>query len=432
MECKWTVTATFLVALVSGGCQRPYQISRADTERVVTVLASDRMEGRAAFGPTIREAADFIASEFRAAGLEPVPGNEEYLQVFTVHTIDPAEVEVVLDGSVIPQDRYAIALRAPQADWIPGDGQPVLRVGADQSPDRILAALRGAEGQALALVHESHEPLFRRLQSRLAEPGVQLDSLAGPSVAFVLTPDVDVRRYSVRASGVSVARDLFNVVGMLPGRRSDEIVLFSAHYDHVGILPSVDGDSIANGANDDASGTTAIIELARYFAARAPQERSLMFAAFTAEELGGIGSAYFSRHIDPDQIVAMLNIEMIGKPATDRPNAAWVTGWDRSDLGRILARGVQGTRYTFYADPYPAENLFYRSDNASLARLGVPAHSMSTTPIDVDTDYHQVTDEVETLDLDHMTGTIRAIAAGAGPIVAGEETPTRLDTGGLD
>ena len=122
----------------------------------------------------------------------------------------------------------------------------------------------------------------------------------------------------------------------------------------------------------------------------------------------------------------MFNIEMIGKPAVEGPNTAWITGFERSSFGEILQRAVEGSIYTFYPDPYPTQNLFFRSDNATLARLGVPAHSISTTPIDVDPDYHQVSDEVETLDLDHMTNTIAAIATAAGTIVSGEETPTRV------
>ena len=218
-----------------------------------------------------------------------------------------------------------------------------------------------------------------------------------------------------------------NVVGMIPGRRSDEFVLFSAHYDHIGIRPAVDGDSIANGANDNASGTTAVVTLARYFAQRGTPERTLLFAAFTAEESGGYGSRYFSTQLDPDQVVAMFNIEMIGKPAVEGPNTAWLTGFERSSFGELLQEGVAGTAFSFYPDPYPELNLFYRSDNTTLARLGVPAHSISTTPIDVDRDYHQVSDHVETLDIAHMTNTIRAIAIGAERIVAGDATPTRVD-----
>lgn len=170
--------------------------------------------------------------------------------------------------------------------------------------------------------------------------------------------------------------------------------------------------------------------MASYFAQGEPPERTLIFAAFTAEEAGGYGSRYFSRQLDPHQIVAMFNIEMIGKPPVSGPNTAWITGFDQSSFGEILQRSVEGTEYSFYADPYPEHNLFLRSDNATLARLGVPAHSISTTPIDVDRDYHQVSDEVSTLDLAHMTNTIRAIAAAATTIVRGEETPTRVEPTG--
>jgi len=220
--------------------------------------------------------------------------------------------------------------------------------------------------------------------------------------------------------------ELSNVVGMIAGNRTDEFVVFSAHYDHIGIRPGGD-DVIANGANDNASGTTAVIELARYFNSQPKPERTLLFVAFTAEESGGLGSRHFSEQLDPDSIVAMFNIEMIGKPAVSGPNTAWITGFERSSFGEILQRAVEDTQYGFYADPYPDQNLFSRSDNATLARLGVPAHSISTTPIDVDPDYHQVTDHVDTLDLDHMTETIRAIAMAGGTIISGAETPTRVD-----
>jgi Zn-dependent M28 family amino/carboxypeptidase len=125
----------------------------------------------------------------------------------------------------------------------------------------------------------------------------------------------------------------------------------------------------------------------------------------------------------------MFNVEMIGKPAAEGPNRAWITGWDESDFGEILAAAMPAGGFVFYGDPYPGQNLFYRSDNATFARLGVPAHSISTTPIDTDPDYHQVTDEIETLDLGHLTATIRAIAEAARPIVAGEATPRRVVVG---
>lgn len=218
-----------------------------------------------------------------------------------------------------------------------------------------------------------------------------------------------------------------NVVGMIKGRtKPDEFVIFSAHYDHLGIRTPVAGDSIANGADDDASGCTAVIALAKYFKNLDKNERSLVFVTFTAEEAGGIGSKYFSENMDPDKVVAMFNIEMIGKPSKWGQNSAFITGFDQSSFGKILQKNVTGTEFQFMPDPYPDQQLFYRSDNAMLAIQGVPAHSISTSQIDKDTLYHTVNDEVATLDMKNIVAAIKAIAVGARSIVSGDDTPTRV------
>src|SRR5690606_34339857 len=120
------------------------------------------------------------------------------------------------------------------------------------------------------------------------------------------------------------------------------------------------------------------------------------------------------------------NIEMIGKVSKFGKDAAFITGFEKSDFGKILQKNLQGTKFRFYPDPYPEQNLFYRSDNASLAALGVPAHTISTDQIDKDKYYHTVDDEFETLDTDNITSTIKAIAISAGSIIAGKDTPTRI------
>ena len=251
------------------------------------------------------------------------------------------------------------------------------------------------------------------------------------NVVFVLADKIPAS-FNIEMSATLDEKPLANIVGMIEGKRTDEFVLFSAHHDHLGVRSVVSGDSIANGANDDASGVTAVIELANYFKSMPKPERSILFATFTAEEMGGYGSQYFSKQLDPDQIVAMFNIEMIGKPAVSGPNTAWITGYERSTFGELLSKSAEGTIYEFYPDPYPDQNLFYRSDNATLARLGVPAHSISTTPIDVDQDYHQLSDEYDTIDIAHLTNTIKAIAKAAEGIVSGRDTPTRVDTNLVD
>ena len=151
-----------------------------------------------------------------------------------------------------------------------------------------------------------------------------------------------------------------------------------------------------------------------------------MFVAFTAEEIGGYGARYFSQQLNPDDVVAMFNIEMIGKDSKFGKNTAFITGYDKSDFGTILQKNLAGTEFTFHPDPYTSQNLFYRSDNATLAALGVPAHTISTDMIDIDPHYHQVTDSYETLDVENILSTIKAIAKSAVTIVKGEDTPSRI------
>ncbi|MBV1888150.1 MAG: M28 family peptidase, partial [Urechidicola sp.] len=221
--------------------------------------------------------------------------------------------------------------------------------------------------------------------------------------------------------------DLFNVIGYLPGKsKKEELVIISAHYDHLGIESGVEGDSIFNGANDNASGVAAVLTLAEYFKEENKNERSILFVGFTAEEMGIVGSNYFGTTIDPEKIVTGINIEMIGKESSYGPQTAWLTGFDRSDFGTMVQKNVENTGYTIHPDPYyPDFNLFFRSDNAALAFLGVPAHTFSTSPPD-DKDYHKVSDEAETLNIENITETIRVIAIGTSSFIDGTDTPTRI------
>jgi len=219
---------------------------------------------------------------------------------------------------------------------------------------------------------------------------------------------------------------MFNLIGVLEGKsKKDEIVIISAHYDHLGVKSSGEGDLIYNGANDDASGVTGVLALAEYFK-KVGNERTIVFVAFTAEEMGLVGSKHFGEGIDAAKFVAGINLEMIGKVPSFGPNTAWLTGFERSDFGKIVQKNLVGTGYQLFPDPYTNFNLFFRSDNASLARLGVPSHTFSTTQIDSDPDYHQVSDEAETLDIAVITETIKAVAKGTESIINGKDTPTRV------
>jgi Zn-dependent M28 family amino/carboxypeptidase len=275
----------------------------------------------------------------------------------------------------------------------------------------------------LVLVDTSYSSVFPRIE-RLARQSFKSDR----SILFVLTAS-DPSTYSIHVEQQVEELPLANVVGILPGKsKKNEIVIFSAHYDHLGVgKPDEKGDSIFNGANDDASGTTAVLMLADYFAKKRNNARTLVFATFTAEEIGEFGSQYFSGQFNPDSVMAMFNIEMIGTESKWGTNSAYITGYDRSNMGEILEKNLTGTGFTFYPDPYPQQNLFYRSDNASLARLGVPAHTISTSKMDSEKYYHTRGDEISTLDMANMARIIKAIAISSTSIVNGKDTPSRVD-----
>lgn len=234
----------------------------------------------------------------------------------------------------------------------------------------------------------------------------------------------DLKNY--RQEFVTKGKAANNVIGILPGKsKPDEYVIFSAHYDHLGLVKNGD-DKVYNGANDDASGTTAVIALAKYFKELNDNERTLIFVTFTGEEVGGFGSKFFSENIDSGKVIAMFNIEMIGTESKWGKNSAYITGFEKTDFGTILQKNLEGTDFNFYQDPYPKEQLFYRSDNARLAAQGVPAHTISTSKMDVEPNYHKLSDDISTLDLDNMTEIIKSIAISSKSIISGNDTPTRV------
>lgn len=415
------VSNSFIVS-----CQTKPEIDEAYVTRVITTLAADDMEGRRMFTPGIEKASKFIQNEFKEIGLEYVGGLNSYEQQFNMYSLTPKSASVSLNGKAISAENVIASTSSEKLEISSLDNVSLVTVKEGDNFQQVFGQARGADGVVLMLVDNSHKDIFTRYKGFFSR-GSRVMELNDNAMVMVLTEVTSPSSFSAVIENEVKAESLSNVVGKISGKRSNEIVLFSAHYDHLGIR-GTEGDTIFNGANDDASGTTAVIALAKYFKEMGTEpERTIMFAAFTAEEGGGYGSTYFSQQLNPDEIVAMFNIEMIGKPAVSGPNTAWITGFERSSFGELLQKAVEGTEYEFYADPYPDQNLFYRSDNATLARLGVPAHSISTTPIDVDKDYHQASDEVSTLDLAHMTNTIKAIAAAAGRMISGEDTPTRVD-----
>lgn len=397
-------------------------INAKEAERILKTLASDEMKGRKTFSPEIDKAADFIAGEFKSAGLQPWDG-KTFKQDFSVSTAKQINLTATLDGQTFDAKNVVAITFQPQLKLDQNSGYESISLQKGANLFRDASELTKKGKNLIVWVDTSFGKNFSRL-TFLKRNAFKTDK----SIVFVLT-DKAPSAYSIEATHEVSDQKLGNVVGILPGKsKKDEYVIFSGHYDHIGIGKPIAGDSIYNGANDDAVGTTAVILLAKYFKNLKDNERTIVFAAFTAEEIGGFGSQYFSRQFDPAKVMAMFNIEMIGTDSKWGKNSAFITGYEKTDMGAILQKNLEGTGFTFYPDPYPDQQLFYRSDNATLARLGVPAHTISTAKMDAEPHYHKASDHVETLDLDNMAMIVRSIAMSSRTIVAGKDTPTRVKT----
>ncbi|MFT6054105.1 MAG: hypothetical protein ACJAS3_000325 [Roseivirga sp.] len=427
-----TIFTFFVVsAFTFTNCQKPAVIDEADVTRIITTLAADDMEGRMIFTPGIEKASKFIQAEFENIGLEYLDGLNSYDQQFDMFSIRPETMSATIDGKAMSEENIAAIANNEGVNWNNLADLNVITLGEEDNFQAKLNELRSATGKNLVLVHSTHQAMFNRYKGFLSRGSRVMKMEPDNATVMIITDLKSIKSVEIEVKNAVKAESLSNVTGKISGQRANEIILFSGHYDHLGIR-GTEGDTIYNGANDDASGVTAVITLAKYFKESGLKpERTIVFVAFTAEESGGFGSRYFSEQMDPDHIMAMFNIEMIGKGAKEGANTAWITGFEKSTFGELLQQAVEGSEYTFYADPYPTQNLFYRSDNATLARLGVPAHTISTTQIDIDKDYHQASDEVSTLDMAHMTNTIKAISKAAVKMISGEQTPSRVDPSGL-
>ena len=290
------------------------------------------------------------------------------------------------------------------------------------SHDSLEGRLTASRGEAAAA---------RIIAAAMERAGLQPAGDSGwfqrvPLAWQVLTnPQTNQTRRVMRLQPSFAARDTFpaadralavNVAGVLPGSDPalrDEVVVIDAHYDHIGIAATpLNGDSINNGADDDASGVVAVLEVARMLAS-SPQRprRTIVFLLTTGEERGLLGTRWYIEHpVRPlERTVANLEIEMIGRPDSlaGGTGKAWLTGYDRSSMGRLL----RDNGIPLVADPRPAEQFFERSDNIAFARRGIPAHTISS--FNMHTDYHRVTDEARLVDAGHLAAVINATARAA-------------------
>ena len=212
----------------------------------------------------------------------------------------------------------------------------------------------------------------------------------------------------------------YNIVGVLEGNDpllKEEVILLGAHYDHIGILSAQNGDSIANGANDNATGTATVLELARYFAKARTNKRTMLFALFSAEEKGLRGSAHLADKMKEDgvNLYAVLNFEMTGVPMTDKEYLVYVTGFNKSNIGAI-SNAYSKENIVGFLPTAEGYNLFQRSDNYPFYEVfKIPSHTFSTFDFTNFDHYHKVGDEANIMDFSHMATLINKLI----PVVKG-------------
>ncbi len=423
----------------------------------LSFLSSDALEGRDTPSRGLDIAAEFIASQFRRAGLEPV-ASTDYFQVadyFQV-TPDPDGAAVTIDDdkktTAVKKSlastlnavdlKFAPLYKIESAEIPPLAGKVALirrpgyrEEGAQAKMRDFTAFLKRARelGPAAIVIYGAPGGVATLVEANTAanapviiiadgEAVKVLDGLAAGEAKATISIHVKEPK--------KVAVQLRNVAGVLRGSDAElakTYVLVTAHYDHIGVKTSGDGDRIFNGANDDGSGTVSVIEIANALAAmKTHPKRSIMFMTFFGEEKGLFGSRYYAEHpIYPlKQTVAQINLEQLGRTDdTEGPQvaSATFTGFDFSDLPAVFDAAGKATGVKVYKNEKNSDAFFARSDNQSLADAGIPAHTLAVA-FDFP-DYHKVGDEWQKIDFDNMAKVDRMVALGLMSIANGAQQP---------
>ena len=405
-------------------------ISETSVRSHMEFFASDAMNGRGSGTRDEWITATYIASHLRRWGLEPLGDEGGYVQKIDLERPELAGPPVLSFGdrrythgqgvnvTYMNAVKTTGALARLVSDAPAARGSVIVAPEFPSQGPRVSAA-------ALVLAKRNGCGGFRVQPGGLPRIAVQTVGVppAPARPACVALDDEAYAAAEALATGTTVTLEgqvkvvqkssTWNAVGRLTGsdpKLAKEVILLSAHMDHLAPRPNAasGADNIFNGADDDASGSIAVMELAEAMARGARPKRTLIFAWFGSEESGGTGSRYFAdKPVVPlDRIVANLQFEMIGRPdAKVPPHTLWLTGYERSTLGPELAK--RGAKLV--QDPHPEQSFFTRSDNIQFARRGVIAHTVSS--FGLHKEYHTPADEVRFIDFAHMTDSIRSMLA---------------------
>jgi hypothetical protein len=370
----------------------------------LSFIASDALEGRGTPSHGLDLAAEYIAAQFRRAGLEPA-GDDGYFQTatLTVREQNPENFEftVFAQGKTlrIPPNETAIFPDKP----VQFDNVPIKQTARGVSIEGLdLPSVRELRGS------QAFDPEAPRRPAR--------NSIAAPELIDFLKNATDARVTLHVLPPVEHSAKVRNVAGILRGsdpELKNTYVMLTAHYDHLGMGGS-GSDRIFNGADDDGSGTVSVIEIAAAIAAQNPHpKRSILFVTLFGEELGLVGSRYYGRHplVPLASTIADLNLEQIGRTDDSegpQVGTATVTGFDFSDMTKVLVDSGTLTGIKVYKSEKNSDPYFARSDNQALADMGVPAHTLGVA-FDFP-DYHGVGDEWQKIDYSNMAKVDRTVA----------------------
>lgn len=412
----------FIVSLFSHAQSPDDSISKESIEKTINYLASDSLKGRVNHSKEQLEVAEYLNKEFTGYGLQPFPGYTDFYIPFRTSWGRKSDGgELFLNGKKIDDSLFLFIKHKLLVSEKKLTDFRILRADPPLASSLLYNNWENNQSNILIWV-----PLAEGVSFSEALQDVILPVEVPASDILIVASEEEPRELKFTGNKKMLGSVLYNIVGVIPGRSlPEEFIIFSAHYDHVDHGIYGDGGGIYNGANDNASGTTAVLALAKYFAMRNDNERTLMFCLFPGEEIGLLGSKSFVEMIIPDQIKAMINIEMIGMINATGKNAFMTTGSYFSDLTEILRRNLKDENVKVIDQKSDPNYLFQRSDNYPFAMKGVPAHTIMCSD-DKEPCYHKPCDDVKRIDLENMTRIIQAIAKSCFTIISGKDTPTRI------
>lgn len=427
------------------------QITEGKVTAAISFLASDELAGRATGSNEFNIAASYVASRFRGAGLTGGATDGSFYHETLIRMTQTPEQITVADTTNKPLPNFGLLSAGQEAVQFSGalttidlskeiPAKSVTGVVGGMLPSdirgprgmaqiaRLANAVADAGASALLLGVPDDSEYIAMAKGNRERPRMEGRNRIALAVVLVPASTLESKTVSLNLpAAINTEFPMRNVVGVLKGTDdtlSQEAVLFSAHLDHLGSRP-MPGDGIFNGADDDATGVTAVVTLADAIAAMPKPKRSVLFITYWGEESGLLGSKqYVTTPTWPlEKIVANVNIEMIGRPEPGAGGKIWMTGWQESDLGTLMNKASSSFGVEIFDHPKFGNQLYRASDNWSFVEKGVIAHSFSAGSLHGD--YHQPSDEWTKLEIPHMTRVIQGLFAGSQPLLQGEVTPTK-------